>query len=156
MSEQDFSGGYADDAGDGGYYDEGDYGGVSAQDVLEQFVQAQQGAGPQGDVQAAIAPLAQQVAEMQLDRTADNLTAEFPHLAEPGVAEEFVQLAQGLADHIGLQDWRSPQFLRVVAESFSPSGGQHPAHGQQRGQQGVGIAEQILAAGGRKSGFWGI
>lgn len=152
---------------DGMLDSEGDMDPQAARQLLSQIVDQRTSKA----VQEAVGPLMNQLQDMQIGLDADALAQRYPELSKPEVAEPVVQAARQLAEQMDQPELaRSPQFIEVVYKSQMAdkyAAGEVPVGDEQQfdlesaagsGPQGVesNIAERIVAARGRKSGFdWG-
>lgn len=112
---------------------------------LQQLISEQAKAG----IQEAIGPLQTQLQELQSQQGADALTAEFPELAKPEVAEALVKQAEQQAQIIGQPELVSNfAFLRVLYMAGRASQLQQQQNGSADGAQ----AATLEGAGGASPG----
>jgi hypothetical protein len=119
----------------------------------------------QQQVQAALAPLQEQVANMEAQRQADLLAAEFPELQDPDVAQNVIQVSRDYAKMLGQPELGdNPAFWRIAymagraadvangeqqeqpaAATLEGAGGASPAGAADQQQQ---LVQGILSADG--------
>lgn len=146
------------------YDDDGEMDPQAAQQLLQQMV----GQHSQQAVQEAVGPLMERINNMEIQRQAESLEAEFPELQKEEVAGAVLQAAEQHAAEIGQPELgRNPAFVRVVylaQKAADRAAGEVPAGTQPDGLEAAGgavaptpqvdPADGIVAARNRNS-FWG-
>jgi hypothetical protein len=134
------------------------------QDAAQALAQVMQESSQQ-QVQAALAPLQEQVRNMEAQRQADMLAAEFPDLQDPEIAQNVIDVSRQYAEMLGQPELgNNPAFWRMAymagraadaanaeqqeqpaAATLEGAGGASPGGGADAQKQ---VVDGILNAGG--------
>src|SRR5438105_556925 len=112
----------------------------AAAQSLAQLMQDQS----QQQVQAALAPLQEQIRTMEAQRQADLLAAEFPEMEDPEIAQNVIDVSRQYAQMLGQPElgdnpafWRMAYMAGRAADAANAEGDQQPAAATLEGAGGA-------------------